>query len=63
MLNYSEIDRLFGTPLEYVPRPKTQEGISFWKILVLGTVCYFAYKGIVRSVQEKSVKVKLKTPV
>jgi hypothetical protein len=61
MLNYSEINRLFGTPLEYVPKPKLQQGLKFWDVVAIGAVCYFAYKGIVRSFEENSVKVKLKT--
>jgi hypothetical protein len=58
MLNYNEIQSLFGTPLDKISRPQVPFKLKLWHVVLAGAVGYFAYKGIMRSIEEKSLKIK-----
>ena len=60
MLNFNDINKLFGKPLSHLPRPKAPFELKLWHIAVVGVVGYFAYKGIIHSIQEKSIRIKRK---
>jgi hypothetical protein len=60
MLNFNEINKLFGKPLSHLPRSKAPFELKLWHIAVVGVVGYFAYKGIMYSIQEKSIRIKRK---
>ena len=42
------------------PRPRTPYQFKLWHAAVIGVVGYFAYKGIMYSIQEKSIRMKRK---
>ncbi|MCE2712278.1 MAG: hypothetical protein LW688_07030 [Cryomorphaceae bacterium] len=60
MLNYNDINKLFGKPLGNAPRPKTPFELKLWHVVVVGALGYFAYKGIVYSIQENSIRIRRK---
>jgi hypothetical protein len=60
MLNFNDINKLFGKPLSHLPRPRAPYQFKLWHAAVIGVVGYFAYKGIVYSIQEKSIRIKRK---
>ena len=60
MLNFNDINKLFGKPLSHLPRPRTPYQFKLWHATVIGVVGYFAYKGIMYSIQEKSIRIKRK---
>jgi hypothetical protein len=60
MLNYNDINKLFGKPLSLVAKPKTPFQLKLWHVALVGAVGYFALKGIVYSIQEKSIRIRRK---
>ncbi len=45
MLNYSEIENLFGTPLNFVPRPNKPFQLKPWHVAVGLVAGILIYKG------------------
>jgi hypothetical protein len=60
MLNYNDINKLFGKPLSHLPRSRTPYQFKLWHAAVIGVVGYFAYKGIVYTIQENSIRIRRK---
>jgi hypothetical protein len=60
MLNFNDINKLFGKPLSHLPRPRMPYHFKLWHAAAIGLVGYFAYKGIMYSIQEKSIRIKRK---
>jgi hypothetical protein len=60
MLNFNDIQKLFGKPLSDIPRPRATYQFKLWHTAAIGIVGYFAYKGIVYSIQEKSIRIRRK---
>jgi hypothetical protein len=61
MLNYNDIQRLFGAPLGSLPKPAMPFELKPWHGVVILVVGYFAYKGIVRSIQERTPRIRVRT--
>jgi hypothetical protein len=60
MLNFNDIQKLFGKPLSNFPIPRTPYQLKLWHAAAIGLVGYFAYKGIIYSIQEKSIRIRRK---
>jgi hypothetical protein len=60
MLNYNDINKLFGKPLSLIARPNTPFELKLWHVVVVGALGYFAYKGIIYSIQENSIRIRRK---
>ena len=60
MLNYNDIQRLFGAPLSNLPRPNAPYQFKLWHGVAFLVVGYFTYKGIVRSIEEKSPRIRVR---
>ena len=60
MLNLNDINKLFGKPLSNVQIPRSPYQIKLWHAVAVGIVGYFAYKGVIHSIQEKSIRIKRK---
>lgn len=46
MLNYQQIDALFGAPLNTIPKPQTPFKLTTWHVVGGIIVGYVLYKGI-----------------
>jgi hypothetical protein len=60
MINYTEIDKLFGVPLNTIPKPRRPFEFKLWHAAVIVAIGYFAYKGVAHSIQEKSIRIRKK---
>lgn len=45
MLNYKEIDKLFGTPLNHIPKLQVPYQLKMWHLVGAAIVIYVLYKG------------------
>jgi hypothetical protein len=57
MLNYQQIEALYGAPLNTVPRPKTPFRIKTWHVIAIGVGVFVLYKGI-RKISEDYFTIK-----
>lgn len=48
MLNYKEIDKLFGTPLNHIPKPHVPYQFKMWHLIGLAIGVYIIYKGVIK---------------
>jgi hypothetical protein len=46
MLNYKDIDALFGTPLNHVPKPNRPYQFKMWHLVGVAIGFYVIYKGL-----------------
>lgn len=65
MLNYKNIDDLFGTPLNQVPRPHKPYQLKMWHVAAGLVGVFFIYKGFVKVKEDflKDKKNKLLIPL
>ena len=48
MLNYKEIDKLFGTPLNHIPKPHVPYQFKLWHLFAVAIGVYIIYKGVIK---------------
>jgi len=48
MLNYKEIDKLFGSPLNHIPKPHVPYQFKMWHLIGLVIGVYIIYKGVIK---------------
>ena len=48
MLNYKEIDKLFGTPLNHIPKPHVPYQFKMWHLIGVAIGVYVIYKGVIK---------------
>ena len=60
MNSYIEIDRLFGTPLNQVPKPKVPFKIKTWHIITVGALAIAAVYGVYTFCNDVKSKFKRK---
>ena len=46
MLNYKEIDKLFGTPLNHIPKLQVPYQLKMWHLVGAAIVIYVLYEGV-----------------
>ena len=57
MLNYKEIDKLFGTPLNHIPKPNIPYQFKMWLLIGVAIGVYVIYKGVIK-IKEDIFRVK-----
>jgi hypothetical protein len=57
MLDYNQINTLFGAPLNAVGRPNIPFKLKTWHVIGGLVLSYFAYQGIKKMLEEKMPKV------
>lgn len=57
MLDYNQINTLFGAPLNTVRRPNIPFKLKTWHVIGGALLAYFAYQGVKKMLEEKIPKV------